>query len=303
MYFRTNPNEKQELINGIWFEDKPYDNLIEGIRFDDCQFQEYIPTSTNGCHLGEEKMSNSGSHMTIIEYFSYSNITVKFVSTLSTGETRTYIRYNQNYVNFKKGELRSPYDCNVCGIGYMGDGPYNSKNSPKFYDHWTNMITRCYNPKSWETRPRYKGCSVHPYFHNFQNFCYWCEQNYYEVDGYETMCLDKDILLTNNKVYGPNTCIFVPQTINKLFTYNQDNGKIGIPPGLTYIPERDVYTVSCGIHKKRKFLGNYKDKDEAFSVYKEAKEKEIKRVAEEYKGKIPDILYCTMMRYKVHYNR
>ena len=37
----------------------------------------------------------------------------------------------------------------------------------------------------------------------------------------------------------------------------------------------------------------------AFNAYKEAKEKEIKRVADEYKDKIPQKLYEAMYKYKV----
>ena len=59
-------------------------------------------------------------------------------------------------------------------------------------------------------------CSVYEGWHNFQNFAKWYEDNYYEIEE-EQMHLDKDILVKGNKVYSPDTCVFVPETINGLF--------------------------------------------------------------------------------------
>lgn len=240
--------------------------------------------------------------MTIVEYYGYDNITVQFNSYLSTGEHRVFIKFNQTYNNFKKGELKSPYDCTCFGVGYLGVGPYSKATHPKYYSHWCNMITRCYNPKSLATRPGYIGCSVDPSFHDFQNFCIWCEYNYYEV-GNETMCLDKDILHYNNKVYGPTTCIFVPQSINKLFTYNKTTRQIGNPVGTVYIASSNLYQAKCNINNKNVRLGSSKDKMEAFNMYKQAKEKEIKRIAELYKEYIPSILYDRMINYIIYPER
>ena len=35
--------------------------------------------------------------------------------------------------------------------------------------------------------------------------------------------MDKDILVKHNKIYSPDTCMFVPQTINNLFVKNNKN--------------------------------------------------------------------------------
>jgi hypothetical protein len=52
-------------------------------------------------------------------------------------------------------------------------------------------------------------------WHNFQVFAKWFYENYYKILG-EIMNLDKDIIKKGNKIYGPEYCAFVPQTINKL---------------------------------------------------------------------------------------
>lgn len=249
--------------------------------------------------VGEYNKNKYGTLMTIMEYFNYNNITIMFTTQLSTGEIYSFIKYNQSYQNFKKGELKSPYDCTAYGIGYLGVGPYTKSECKKYYSTWQNMLTRCYNEKSLEIRPGYRGCYVDPFFHNFQNFCYWCDMNYYEVPG-ETMCLDKDILYYNNNVYGPMTCVFVPQTINKLFTYDKSSRQIGNPVGVSYHADRNKkYEACCSINGKNTGLGFFYDKMQAFAVYKEAKEKEIKRIAEQYRPYIPELLYYRMINYIV----
>ena len=294
--------KEDNLIKGIWFEDNPCNNLIEPITFyEDHPKQTYtIPQShLQSPRLFESLKNKYGSTMTIIGYDTVRNLTIKFDTVLATGELKTYIKFNQTYQNFKNRELKSPYDGTFFGVGYLGVGPYSKTTHKKYYSHWANMITRCYNPESWEIRPKYKGCTVHPYFHNFQNFCYWCDQNYYEVGG-ETMCLDKDILYYHNRVYGPTTCIFAPQTINKMFTFNQTNvNSMKLPVGVHVDNASNLYIVECHIKKQCVRVGSYRDPMEAFRAYKEVKEKEIKRVAEEYKGRIPDLLYNRLMNYDI----
>lgn len=80
-------------------------------------------------------------------------------------------------------------------------------------------------------------------WHDFQEYGKWFDNNYYEIEG-ETMCLDKDILVKHNKIYSPETCIYAPQTINKLFTKRQnDRGESIIG---TY-PFKGKYVVQCSI--------------------------------------------------------
>ena len=50
------------------------------------------------------------------------------------------------------------------------------------------------------------------------------------------------------------------------------------------------------------YLGRYNTSEEAFQSYKQAKENYIKQVADEYKDKIPEILYKAMYKYKVNIN-
>ena len=158
-----------------------------------------------------------------------------------------------------------------------------------------------FNPKK---NLAYKDCEVDDIWFNLQNFGKWYEDNFYQIEG-EKMCLDKDILVKGNKIYSPNTCIFVPKRINELFTKtNKNRGKY--PIGISWKEKNKKFQVQCSVveneRKTMKYLGLYTDLDEAFKVYKDFKENYIKQVADEYKDKIPEILYKAMYKYKVNIN-
>ena len=209
-----------------------------------------------------------------------------------------------DYSNFKKGNIKCPYEPRLYGKGYLGEGKYKIKENGKNTDEykiWYDMIKRCYNPKVHERRSTYKDCEVEDYLLNFQHMAEWIENNYYEVPG-EKMCLDKDILYKGNKIYSRKTCIFVPQRINNLFVKN-DKSRGKNPIGVDQLPSGN-YRVNCSNrYGKYIYLGSYSTKEEAFKVYKEYKEKVIKEVIDSYEGKIPEPFYSklktAMYNYKV----
>lgn len=247
--------------------------------------------------IGEINKNSYGSVMTIIEYKNNKEIIVEF--------DNGFIK-KCGYRVFKEGKLISPYCKTICSIGYIGEGKYpqsNKKGKTPQYHHWFAMIQRCYNNKRLEKFPSYKGCSVCEEWHNFQNFAKWFDENYYEING-EQMALDKDILYKGNKIYSPQTCIFVPQRINNLFTKN-NNKRGDYPIGVSWDKSKNKFISLCHIynsstHKSTTVtIGRYDTSKEAFYAYKEFKENYIKQVADEYKPYIPQKLYNAMYRYEV----
>ena len=237
---------------------------------------------------GEEGINNFGSKMIIKEYRKYSDVDVYFPEYNWTFEHGTY-------THFKKGNIKCPYEPRYYRIGYLGEGKYkmseNGKHKKEF-KIWYNMLMRCYDPKYQEERSTYKGCKVEDYLLNFQNMCEWLEKNCYEISG-ERMELDKDILCKGNKVYSRHTCIFVPQRINSLLT-KSDNSRGDNPIGVDQLPSGN-YIVQCNNEfGKSVYLGTYLTKEEAFQVYKQHKEKVIKKVIDSYKSKIPEPFYSKL---------
>lgn len=82
---------------------------------------------------------------------------------------------------------------------------------PKFYKTWLGMLMRCYNSKTIKRKPTYIGCTVHEEWHSLSKFKEWFDDNY--IEGW---ALDKDLLVKGNRVYGPDTCAFLPPRINTL---------------------------------------------------------------------------------------
>lgn len=157
------------------------------------------------------------------------------------------------------------------------------------------MLNRCYSGKY----PTYEDCYVCEEWLNYQNFAEWFYQNYYEVDN-EIMNLDKDILYKGNKVYSPETCVFVPQRINTLFIKsNKIRGDL--PIGVT--SKNNKFMTRCKNGQNEKiYLGTFNTIEEAFKSYKEYKEKLIEQTANEYKEFIPYVLYEAMCNYEVEIN-
>lgn len=246
---------------------------------------------------GERGINNFGSEMVIVKYRNIKNIDVYFPQ-------YNWIAKNRQYGEFKIGNIKCPYEKRVFGVGYIGEGKYKASENRKrtrVYDTWNNMLQRCYDEKLHERQPTYIDCEASENFLNFQNFGKWDEENFYQIEG-ETMCLDKDILVKHNKIYSPETCIYVPNTINLLFIKRQINrGKSCI--GTT--PVDNKYKVQCHLinpktgESKQKHLGYYETQEKGFEVYKYYKERNIKEIADYYKELIPERLYNGMYNYEV----
>lgn len=185
------------------------------------------------------------------------------------------------------------YKPTVSGVGYWGVPSVDIYS--RTYITWSNMLRRCYNKKNCIRWPSYRNCTVYEDWKNYSVFKEWVENNFYQV-GDERMELDKDILVKGNKVYGPDTCCFVPQSINVLFVKN-DTNRGELPIGVTKV--NNGYQAIMSYFNKNIKIGTYDTPEEAFEKYKEYKEKFIKNIANRYKDRIPDKLYQAMMRWEV----
>lgn len=231
--------------------------------------------------------------MIITEYRKYSDIDVYFPEYDWTAK-------HAQCGNFKNGKIKCPYESRYYKVGYLGEGKYKvseNRKITKVFDTWDSMLQRCYDSKCKEKYPTYKDCKVCEEWLNFQNFAQWYEENYYEIPG-EKMNLDKDILIKNNKIYSPDTCVFVPQSINKLFI-KSNISRGNYPIGVFYNKKRKKYHSQCNVKGKHKHLEYYDTPEEAFQVYKQFKENHIKQIADQYMDLIPQSLYNAMINYEV----
>ena len=225
--------------------------------------------------------------MKIIAYRKHSDIDVEFL------DEYHYIKRNNTYHNFKLGQIKNPYDRALFGVGFIGDGKWKVKDEngkfSRVYLCWMHMIERCYYEKNKDLHPSYFGlATVCPEWHNFQVFADWYKEREYDVN--ERLHLDKDIKYPGNTVYSPENCILVPQRLNAIFI-NKSN-KRGLPNGI--YRNRNKFTVKYN----EKSLGVYENINDAYLVYTKEKKKEIIKMANEYKGIIPNEVYDAVIAYE-----
>lgn len=234
--------------------------------------------------VGEKITTNEGYVIEILEYINSKTITVVFDDAFKT--IVSGVRYGDI-----KG-LRNPNHTTHFNKGFLGQGCYNQKEHIKTYIRWRGMLERCYCETYHKNKPSYKECSIVEEWYNFQNFAQWFNENY--IEGFE---LDKDILVKGNKIYSPETCCFVPQEINVIFTSN-DKKRGGYPVGVS-LHREGKFQASVSINNKQKYLGLFNTPEEAFQAYKIAKENYIKEVADKWKDLIDPRVYEAMYDYKV----
>lgn len=250
-------------------------------------------TSSYYERIGEENINNQGEYMKIIEYTTCDNIKVMFKETGNV-ITSTYSHFKNGSIKDKRFNNANENKCSYIGNTTMKDKDGNIKKS---YSVWRGMLKRCRGNCFKEKQSSYQNCYVCDDWLCYENFEKWYNDNYYEVDS-EQMCVDKDILIKNNKVYSPDTCMIVPERINSMFKHRRIDKKSSYPIGVTYVEDKKLFVSEVKSGNKR-ITTYHKTPDSAFYAYKIKKEECIKQVADEYKDKIPKKLYDAMYKYKI----
>ena len=199
-------------------------------------------------------------------------------------------------INDAKRGVWNPYRRCYAGVGYNAVGDFSNKTHPRIHRLWSNMIQRCYREDLRHKNPTYADCIVVDDWHNFQVFAKWCTTNPY-FQKYPDWHMDKDILIFGNKVYGPDTCCFVPVEINNLFTL-RGNDRGDYPLGVSLSKKNDKFVAQINEGGKRKGLGYFTTVEGARNAYIKAKEESIKRAADKYRDELPSSVYEALVNWK-----
>ena len=153
-----------------------------------------------------------------------------------------------------------------------------------FYGTWKHMIGRCYDKDFQERHRTYIGCYVVDEWHTFSNFKAWMQ-----TQDWKGKQLDKDLKVLGNKVYGPDTCMFIPSLINS-FINVPPGGKYKI--GVSYDPYkvRNKYRVKIRKYGRSCHVGYFNTEDEAHEAYNEKRKEYMLEVAENSEPKIKKLL-------------
>jgi len=191
----------------------------------------------------------------------------------------------------------------VYGVGMKGDKypTQGGKVQLKEYTLWVDMLKRC-TQKYWDKHPTYNGIICSENFKSYTFFYEWCHKQIgfkSKDENGKSWNLDKDLLVKGNKVYSEDTCVFLPPSVNTILTsckaVRGDN-----PIGVTFHSRDKVFIARCRFKGKKKHLGTYRNKEDAFVAYKSFKEAHIKGVASEYKDQLDHRAYEALMNYEVN---
>lgn len=183
-------------------------------------------------------------------------------------------------------------------IGYVG-GKQKQKvvwRCP-FYQVWTNMLMRCYSTSYQERQPTYIGCTVSTEWLTFSVFKEWAMSQDFEGNQ-----LDKDLLFEGNKVYSPETCVFVSGIVN---TFTTDRGAVRgeLLIGVYWDKEKEKFRAQCGnpLTKKKETLGRFDSEQEAHNAWLKRKlELAHELAAKQLDERVAESLINRYSNYKTH---
>ena len=191
-----------------------------------------------------------------------------------------------NAVEYKQ-EGWNPWDYHrgLCGVGYSGMKMNTEMRHSVSYYKWKNMVQRCYDKKVHKKyKPEYKDKSVCEEWLNYSNFRIWFDEHYVPCKNNQ-IDLDKDLLVQGNKVYSPETCVFLLHYQNTMFERSAKDK----------IYEKEDGTFVIGGGKKK----TYATLKEAEDIVCERNQNRIESVAEKCKGSIPMCAYEAMLNWDV----
>lgn len=134
-----------------------------------------------------------------------------------------------------------------------------------WYDMWCRVSDRTLYPS-------YKDCSVTQEWIYFSAFLSWVLEQ-----DWEGKFLDKDLLVEDNKIYSPTTCLFVSREVNNFLV--KPSKRKDLPLGVSFIErnKKNPYLAQCSGGEGNTYLGYFPTAESAHMAWKRAK---LKRVNE-----------------------
>ena len=146
---------------------------------------------------------------------------------------------------------------------------------------WNNMTNRC-RENSAQRKNNTSYIQVENHFESFDLFTDWCQEEYgyLNKNPHGTFwSLDKDILVPGNRIYSPDTCMFIPLTANNVLL-GSDKTRGGSAIGVReHIQGNCVkWMASCRQRDGSSYLGVFFTEAEAHAAWQKSK---ISRLWEE----------------------
>lgn len=163
-----------------------------------------------------------------------------------------------------------------------------------YYLAWRNVLARAYCPAFHARNPTYIGVTVCEEWHSFMAFRAWME-----TQDWEGKALDKDIIAPGNRVYSPNTCVFVsPELNNLLIDSAASRGEW--PIGVNFDKHNGKFKARINISGCNKALGYFTCPHEAHMAWRKAKVRLIRDAA---RAQDDPRVYAGLMRHAARIER
>lgn len=221
--------------------------------------------------------------VTVISYLKKNSVVAEFECGTQVTTTIT---------SLIRGKTRNPNKPSLLGIGFIGVGKFSSANTV-IYNTWCNMLKRCYDTKNI-CYSCYGGDGVYvsDEWHNFQNFANWYDSQDKD-DGWQ---IDKDLLVSGNKVYSKECCLLIPKDLNVLI----QKRKVGICQLTGVTKHGDRYRSQISSEKWEKgseYLGIFATPESAHKAYIDKKKEIVLEKAMIWKGRISDRVLQALLDY------
>jgi hypothetical protein len=145
----------------------------------------------------------------------------------------------------------------------------------QYYEKWKGILRRCYSEIFLIKQPTYRGCEVSEDWRHLSKFIKWVDsqpnKNWINCEP------DKDLLIDGNKIYSPDTTVFIDKYLNNFLTARQnDRGEHLI--GALWKPLNRKFEARCSNPFSDKpdgerYLGLFKTELEAHKAWQQAKHK------------------------------
>ena len=168
---------------------------------------------------------------------------------------------------------------------------------------WRSVVNRTTEgSKEQILNPNYIGCQN--LFNDCDSFIDWChtQKGYFEKTDERYWSLDKDIILKGNKSYSQETCCFIPNYINCLFTNHLKKNSSESLMGVYWRERFQKYVSQCQNEiGKREHLGHFNTEFEAHQAWQIRKSEVMLNKAQEYlltKSSRSDVYEAIVLRAK-----
>lgn len=239
-------------------------------------------------YLGEVFETTKCGSCKVVDYKSYSNVTVVFQD--------GYVK-KTSISKLKTGKVLNPQTPTV-----FGKGINNTLVHPRIKNLWYHMLRRCYCKDFKVNNPTYVGCYCSEDFlklSEFKKFILSFENiEYYMSNGW---CLDKDLLSKGNKIYSAETCTFLPKELNNLLTTAKAS-RGDLPIGVSKRKNSHKYIAQINKGREKLYLGDFNTVEDAFLAYKTEKEIYIKQQAMSYKDHLHNSAFSALINFEVSYH-